>query len=400
MNGAAHYDVLVIGGGPAGTAAAWHAAQGGLRVLIIEMGRPGQDRVCGEFVSYEASPVLERMLVQDATEVLAEAPRITSLRLAPQRGTTRSVPLPQPGLGISRPRLDAALWQAARAAGAETLAETRVLAVRTANGGYEIEIEGARREPVRSVYARALVVACGRWWRIAGLASPADRIQADGDWAGVKARFILPDAFESGRMAVELYCMPEGYCGLAPVEDGRVNVCCLIRRDRLRAAPTARIHSMAAWLAEIGGNDELRARLAGARQVTPTVTTAPVRLGAASARQGEHLLAGDAAGFLDPFTGDGIARALCGGARAGALLAEAYRLHPHDWPVHAVRQHQHARRRSGNPAFRAVVGLRTLAALPAGMQNAMIQLLARPELVRICFAATRWREKREAINLV
>ncbi len=391
MNGSGQYDVLVIGGGPAGTAAAWHAARGGLRVLLTEMGRPGQDRVCGEYVSQEATPVLERMLARQSPEVLAAAPRMSWLRLAPQYGPARRVPLPRPGLGISRPRLDAALWQAAQSAGAEAMAETRVRAVRAAAAGYEIEMESVRREPARTVHARALVVACGRWWRIAGLSSPADHRHRDGNWAGVKARFIMPERPESKQPAVELYCLPEGYCGLAPVEDGRVNVCCLIRRERLRGTASGGIQSMAAWLNEAAVNHELKARLAGARQVTATVTTAPVRLGEGAARQAEHLLAGDAAGFLDPFTGDGIARALCGGARAGMLLATASQSGERNWPARAAGEYESEWRRSGQPAFRAVMGLRPLLGLPVGLQNAMIYLLARPGLARLCFAATRWR---------
>ncbi|MGH3181041.1 MAG: NAD(P)/FAD-dependent oxidoreductase, partial [Streptosporangiaceae bacterium] len=68
------YDLAVIGGGPAGASAAWAAAQRGLRVALLERGAFPRDKVCGEFVSHEALPLLQRM----APELVAAAPTIAS----------------------------------------------------------------------------------------------------------------------------------------------------------------------------------------------------------------------------------------------------------------------------------------------------------------------------------
>ena len=175
--------------------------------------------------------------------------------------------------------------------------------------------------------ARALILACGRWWALGGIASPAaeNRNEAAGPWMGAKAHFsdVAP------RDAVEMYYFPGGYCGVAPVEDGVYNVCCLVHRGVVRnqrATRESHLDDFAAWLAEVALHPVLAARLRGATQVTSTISTAPLRAARRRAiLPGENgvLIAGDAAGFLDPFTGDGISMALHSGQLAAAELAKA-----------------------------------------------------------------------------
>ncbi|MGH9482036.1 MAG: NAD(P)/FAD-dependent oxidoreductase, partial [Terriglobales bacterium] len=283
------YDLAVIGGGPAGASAAWAAAQRGLRVALLERGAFPRDKVCGEFVSHEALPLLQRM----APELVAAAPTIASAAFVSASGRRAEFRLPQPARGISRLALDATLWQAAGAAGAHLLPRSPVTAVARADGGFELAMGTGARLAVSAV-----IVAAGRWWRLQGLETPAS---AAGPWIGVKARFRGLEP----RAAVEMYAFRGGYCGLAAVENGWVNACCLVHRRCAGELVASR--DFAAWIGAVSRSRPLIERLRPGAQATATVVTAPVAMGAHTAVRAGVWLAGDAAGFIDPFTGDGLA---------------------------------------------------------------------------------------------
>ncbi len=360
-------DLAIIGGGPAGAAAAFTAARRGLSVAIVERGEFPRDKVCGEFISPEALPLLSQM----APDLVAAAPSITRVEFIAPRGRPRGFPLPEPALGISRLGLDAALWQAAGAAGATLMPHTAAESVETAFTTFRLRLAGGNALDTRALDARALIVAAGRWFRLPGLVGDpaAGRTHP---WLGVKARFrgLAP------RAALELYCFPGGYCGLAPVENDWTNLCCLIHRDRAGALADSR--DFAAWIAAAANHPALRDRLRAGVQVTPTLVTAPVLIGPRAPVNGRALFAGDAAGFIDPFTGDGIARALLSGALAVEQLAD-----PAAYAATLAR--------SARPAERASRRLRALVSAPGWLQSAAITALARPPFGPRLLAATRWR---------
>src|SRR5437016_5830575 len=112
-------DLAIIGGGPAGTAAALTARRCGLRVAIWERDRFPRDKVCGEFLSWEALPLLQ----QEIPETLARAAAIRSTEFISQGNRVYTFPLPGEARGLSRRLLDEALWRAAAAKGAEAFEE-------------------------------------------------------------------------------------------------------------------------------------------------------------------------------------------------------------------------------------------------------------------------------------
>src|SRR5277367_30082 len=75
------YDLVVIGGGPAGTSAAITAARAGARVLLLERGRFPRHKVCGEFVSAESLDLLANLLDSDSKTLLSDAVRIAKARI-------------------------------------------------------------------------------------------------------------------------------------------------------------------------------------------------------------------------------------------------------------------------------------------------------------------------------
>jgi flavin-dependent dehydrogenase len=248
----------IAGGGPAGAAAAIAALGEGASVRIFEESAWPRHKVCGEFLSPEAGPLLE------ALGVATDGARIGRIRLRVGR-RAKMWRLEEPALGISRYRLDHALLVRAAALGAEL-----------------------RRERT----AVAQIIACGRRARRRG----------EGRLFGFKAHFAGP-----ADDALDLFVTPELYAGVAPVEGGAVNVCGVAREDRLKACGFEPDGLIAPWISGLGRRMDW-------------LFTGPLELGAAGT-DSEAYRAGDALGFIDPFTGSGILAALWTGREAGRAAA-------------------------------------------------------------------------------
>ena len=379
-------DLAIIGGGPAGTIAALEARRRGLRVALWDRDRFPRDKVCGEFISSEALPILQN----EIPETIATGADIYGAQFVTHRGVSRTFDLPRPALGLSRRRLDHELWKSAEGAGVETYEGEAVRRVRAPEcdnkpaGAWEIRTAGCRRQ------ARSLIVACGRWWAIEGLCSPAGRLgpTGGGDWIGAKAHFAgIPR-----RDRVEMYLFRGGYCGLAPVEDGACNVCCLVHRQQIRQMGLKVHEDFAACLKQVSRLPALETRLRGAVQASPVVTTAPVHLARRQAVQGGALMVGDASGFLDPFTGEGISMALHSGRLAAQAVAVAL-LEGFDAQTAAENYSQslsNAVRRS----YRIAAVARGLIQSPAWMRGLVTAPL--PWLGSRLVRETRWRGNAEA----
>ncbi len=379
-------DVAIIGGGPAGTAAALEARRRGLSAAVWERERFPRNKVCGEFISAESIPLLE----SEIPEAFQRAALITRAEFISVRGIAYGFALPHPARGLSRRLLDASLWQAAARAGVRVKEGEAVLRVRKSalegggTEGWEIETENCAVER-----ARALVVACGRWWKIEGFPSPAlqERNSAAGPWLGAKAHF----RGVTSRPAVEMFFFPGGYCGLAPVEDGITNACCLVHRRLVRGAGTAGAKDFAAWIARVARHPALNERLRGGVQDGETVTTAPVRPARRRAASNGALLVGDAAGFLDPFTGDGISMALHSGRLAIEELAR--NLLGRESSMRAAARTYEQRLEESVERSYAVAGLvRALVRAPAVIQQSAAAAI--PWLGVRLLAGTRWRASR------
>ncbi|MGH9392964.1 MAG: NAD(P)/FAD-dependent oxidoreductase [Terriglobales bacterium] len=344
------YDLAVVGGGPAGSVAAAVAARRGLRVIAFERGSFPRDKVCGEFVSSEALPLLQTL----APRLCAAAPGIARAAFVAPSGRRRGFDLLQPALGISRLALDAALWEAA--AGAERRTRATVAAFEPEGSHWRLRLAGGE-----TLAAAAVIVASGR----SGRASP---------WLGVKARF---HGLEAGA-AVEMHLFRGGYCGLAPVENGWTNVCALIHRRRAGALGASR--DFAAWISAASASPALAQRLRPGRQATPTVVTAQLELGSRAGCRDGVLAAGDASGFIDPFTGDGLARALLSGELAADAIANG-----------ATQAYPAALARAAACGYTAAAPLRRLVQAPLRLQSLAAWALARPVVGPRLLAATRWR---------
>lgn len=358
-NGA--YDLLVAGGGPAGTSAAIRAARLGARVLLLERGRYPRQKVCGEFVSPEALALLESLLGPEAEALLRSAPRVARAR-AFVAGQCLEFPLAAPGASLSRFDFDAALWRAAVAAGADA---RQGVTVESMEPGEFFQVATSAGLFV----AKSVINASGRWSNL----NPNRPGASATPWLGIKAHFAEAEAGAS----VDLYFFEGGYCGVLPLGSGRVNACAMVRADRAR--------SMEEVLAQ---HPELEQRSRGWRAETEPVTTAPLVFGPPRAVRARVLQAGDGAGFLDPFIGDGISAALHSGALAARSLADFWQGRAS--LAQATLRYQEEYQRVFRHAFRTAGRLRWLLHhVPGALRAPVARWLQRPPVARYLVARTR-----------
>ena len=363
-NGA--YDLVVAGGGPAGTSTAITAARLGARVLLLERGRFPRHKVCGEFVSPEALGLLESLLRGDqfALAMLEKAPRIREARVF-VAGQCLQFPLPAAAASVSRFDLDAALWHAAEAAGVEARQAVAVQGVEE-GGTFSVATSAG------TFAAKSVVDATGRWSNLNSAAELRPGSSRQNPWLGIKAHFNE----ESPAQSVDLYFFEGGYCGVQPVGHGQVNTCALVRSDRARSLPEV-----------LSLHPRLQERSRDWRPATEAVVTAPFVLQEPRSLRSGVLLAGDAAAVIDPFTGDGISRALHSGALAARALA-AFWLGRMSLPEAALR---YARdyERVLLPAFRTAGRIRWLLHLPAALRAPALRMLRVRPLARYLVSKTR-----------
>jgi len=361
------YDLIVIGGGPAGTAAAMVAARAGASVLLLERGRPPRQKVCGEFVSAEGVETLRGLDAAVADRLLAGAPRIGRSRLFSD-GQCVEVPVEPAAASVTRFELDFALWRAAEKAGAECRQAVEVESV-TGEGPLEISLGPAEGGcATQAVLALSVIDASGRWskLRASEVGTPSRQPRGRRQYIGLKAHF---GTAEADGPTVDLYFFEGGYCGVQPIGDGQLNACAMVRAD------------VAANLEDVfASHPALEERSREWQQVGEAVATSPLVFERPRPVRGRVLCAGDAAGFVDPFVGDGITLAL----RSGVLAAEAALRHDPPWYEREYRARL-------APVFGNASWLRRVMALPAVLRKPMVNALRAPLLGRMIVSATRAR---------
>jgi flavin-dependent dehydrogenase len=364
------YDLIVIGAGPAGCAAAITAVRMGARVLLLDRGRYPRHRVCGEFVSAESLGLLSTLLSPENQPLVHRAPRISQSRVFADN-IVLPLPIEPPAASIARFDMDLALWNSCLEAGVDARQDCAVHSVH-GDGPFQVSANG---EVFQSA---ALVNAAGRW---SLLTSPRTRSRAASErWIGVKAHFREANPSPS----VDLYFFDGGYCGVQPVSlpdcgsvEGTVNACAMVKAD------------VATDLSDVFDlHPALRERSRTWRPATDPVTTSPLIFHKPEPLQGNMLQAGDAATFVDPFIGDGISL----GLRSGALAAEClHGLFQSSGSLQeAARLYELLYMRRLAPVFRASSVLRRLLRVPGPIRRpAMSVLKHAPAMTRQIVRMTR-----------
>jgi flavin-dependent dehydrogenase len=367
------FDVVVVGAGPAGASAAIVLARGGRRALVLEKDRFPRPKVCGEFLSSDAVSSLEKLGVLAAVE-RAGPERIERGSLHWPRGRSASFDLPAPAYGLSRQVLDDLVARAAAAAGADTRFDARVLSVEADDTG-AFRVRFTRNQAEQEVRARYVIGAWGRW---DALDRRLDRgFQRSGSrYFGWSRDYDGDTSALAGQ--VRLFFFAGGYCGLSRVEGGRVNLAGIVSERVLRGQKRV-------WDGVLAharrSNRTLDADLSPlAPGPTGYLGAGPVYFTAKPPVEEGILMAGDAAGVIDPFSGEGQAAALASGTLAGETIVSA--LAGSLSPAAAARAYAGAWKRSQgrrfvwSSLFRRLVLSPRLSAAAANLGGGKLVLLA------------------------
>lgn len=313
------WDVVVVGAGPAGTTVARELGRRGARVLLVDKAQFPRYKVCGGCLNPRSLRVLRAAGLGPLVERLGAVP-LTRFRLGVQ-GATADVPLP-PGAGVSREAFDAALVREAIAAGAAFLpgASASLLPVTGSVDRRTLRIRQAGRP--HPVEARVVVAANGLTGGLEDRAtepdSEAGRPWEPGSRVGAGAMIPAPaPGYEPG--TIYMACAAYGYVGQTIVEDGRVDMAAAL--DPVAVQRAGGPGELAEQILAAAGFPSYPALRRLAWKGTPYLTRQAPALG------GDRLFVlGDAAGYIEPFTGEGMAWALAGAALVAPLAHRGARL--------------------------------------------------------------------------
>lgn len=355
------WDVAVIGAGPAGSAAALRCAQQGLRVLLVDKAFFPRNKVCGCCLSARA--VQELKQIAPSLRMDCEIQPVRQLRLF---AGARQATLHLAGGGvISREVLDHQLVQAAAAQGVAFLPGFTATVGAVQDGARLVTLASPQAQ--HTIHARLVLVTDGLAGQALSSQIAPPRIVRTAARIGLgavledHASFFQPET-------IYMACARQGYAGIVRLEDSRLNVAAAVDPAALRVASDP-AHVIAGILNESG------VLVPQALFQTPWRGIGPLN----SWRQdvaGERLfILGDAAGYGEPFTGEGMAWALRAGRWVAPLAAQAAARwspdHAAAWRTlyrHKVQKHQRVNRLAAwmlRSPFWTRLALNGLSALPA-----------------------------------
>ena len=298
MNGV---ETIIVGGGPAGAAAAIRLAAAGSEALLIERHAEPHHKVCGEFLSIETQDIVRRLGVDCGAQ---GAVSIESVSIHAGKGTA-SASLPFRALSLSRRQLDAALLDRAQQSGAKLKRGVSVQAVTRETGGWSVRCDDGA-----NLQARHLIVATGKY----GLRGVSD--SRDGSLVGLKMHLRLAGGGNSNlARRVELFMLDRAYVGLELVEHGVANLCLVMAREQAAQLGPG-------WLALrdylAAAHAQLAVYLDGADPQfdKPLAVVCPVGGHIHNECEPSAYRVGDRLAHIPPFTGDGMAIAVASGALA------------------------------------------------------------------------------------
>jgi flavin-dependent dehydrogenase len=318
------YDVAIVGAGPAGSASAILLARAGWRVVLVDRSSFPRDKPCAEYLSPAAEPLLTELGVMEQLEATCPA-RLRGFRIfAPTGGViqgdfaaTRDAEgksFFETGLAIPRLRLDATLVEGAQRAGADLRANWRLAQLAREYGVWRLTPVGDGAP----IMARLLLA-------------------ADGVHSTVATRLRLHETSRMRKVALvahmrgiagmgeygEMHVAGRRYVGIAPLEPPEIGDLCNVAMvvDEARDGRKLAGRPERFLLEALETFPKLRGRLDQAAVTRRTLTISRLNVRAKRLSDAGLLLVGDATGYYDPFTGEGIYRALrCAQLASGVAL--------------------------------------------------------------------------------
>ena len=314
-------DVTVIGAGPAGCATALFLAQAGWSVEVLDQARFPRDKVCGEFISPAADPLLEQLGVLARLEAVPPV-RLKGVAFSAYGGPELLIPYPpwpggpEPVTSLSLPRLtfDRILTERLSEAGVRLKEGFKVTALNV-HQGRVTGVQGfdAERTPFKQP-ARLVIDAGGRQ-AVSVRQFQARRREGRGRKIALAAHWqnaAVPEAY------CYMHISPPGYTGLSPVPGGLCNLVLVLDQAAVGTSDREALYRRV-----VRSNPRRRAFLEQAEPVEPVRSVDSLAFGVAPPPVDGLMRVGDAMGFIDPFTGEGIFLALRSAQLAAGVAGEA-----------------------------------------------------------------------------
>lgn len=311
MKGESHYEVAIIGAGPAGSSCATMLARAGVRVLLLDKSRFPREKICGDCINPKAWSLFRILGVEDKIHAL-EIPPVTGVRVHDSFHSTLEVKIPNlavPFFAIGRREMDALLVNHA------------------AEHGVQVQ-QGVKIKSI--IWDRKWVIASS-----AGRTTAEYLVGADGRNSFV-ARLLGAKFLCSGRAgdrvglqwhasyqrqiatSVEMFLFESGYCGVVNLDGGRSNVALVTGTDRV----TSLRRDFDGFLERtIWTSRAARRRLDSLDPSGAIAAAVPVSPMTAMINHPRAFLAGDARQTVEPFTGEGVYFALQDGIETARRLA-------------------------------------------------------------------------------
>lgn len=302
------FQVIVVGGGLAGLISSICLQRSGVKTLLIEKKEYPFHRVCGEYISNEVKPFLERM---DLFPSNFNPSGLKRFILSDIKGNIAEVDLPLGGFGISRFQLDEFLYRKALELGVEVKTKTEVSDISFSENEFTVTLKNGE-----NLNSEFVINAYGKRSKL-DKTFDRDFIQKKSPFLGVKyhAKVDFP------RDVIGLYNFKGGYCGVSHVEDDKVNICYLSRRENLKeygdiAEMEKAILYQNPILKDIFENSDMLFE-------KPEVIN-EISFERKASVENHMLMAGDTAGLITPLCGNGMAMAIHSGYLASSSIIDFY----------------------------------------------------------------------------
>lgn len=292
------YDLAIIGGGLAGLSLAIQAARAGHRVVLIEKEQYPFHKVCGEYISNESRPFLERLGVPLGDWQL---PHIDQLEVSDCAGKAYQFPLSLGGFGVSRYKLDEALYQLAVGAGATVNTGCKVNDVQFSEDTFSLDTS------MGQLSAQLVVCSYGKRANLdikKQRSFSTEKKSRLNNYVGVKYHIRYPQPINR----ISLHNFPGGYCGISQIEEDTCCLCYLTTAANLGKAGNS-IESMEKQILSL--NPHLKNIFQTARILYETpLTISQISFSKKSQVEDHLLFMGDAAGLITPLCGNGMSMAM------------------------------------------------------------------------------------------
>ena len=294
------FDIAVIGGGLAGLSLAIQSADAGYKTVLFEKETYPFHKVCGEYISLESAPFLEKLGVPLSTWKL---PIMNELKISASNGKAYEFSLPLGGFGVSRFKLDEYLYRIALNKGVTFLTGTKVQDIHFKSNEFEI---------ITNQGSYFSIIAAGSFGKRSNLDIHLSRPFAKArpnalnNFIGVKYHIRYPHPSNQ----IALHNFSNGYCGIEEIEDGICCLCYLTTADNLKRSGNTipELEEKILWK-----NPQLKEIFNNATFIyKKPLTISQISFQKKSQIEDHMLCVGDAAGMITPLCGNGMSMALHG----------------------------------------------------------------------------------------